>query len=335
MKKIRWGILSTAGIAQKELIPAFQRSKNAEVIAIASGSSFKKAQEIAKEFQIDKVYGSYKKLLGDPEIDAVYIPLPNHLHKKWVIEAAGAKKHILCEKPAALNTAEVMEMMVACDKNNVLFMEAFMYFFHPQHNRVKEIIESGEIGEVRNMRASFSFYLNEEDWKHNIRMSAQKGGGSLYDIGCYAIHSLRNILCVEPETVHSHAVINKDYNVDTEMISYLTFPNNVRATFDVSFNVTKRSEYEVIGTDGRIIVPRAYRPDWNGGDGLVRVEKEGVIRTEMINADQYCNQVSHISKAIREGKSNVNLDFSNTIHNMKVIDACHASIASKKQVTIS
>ncbi|HLQ71637.1 MAG TPA: Gfo/Idh/MocA family oxidoreductase [Bacillota bacterium] len=335
MKKIRWGILSTAKIAQKELISAFQRSKNAKVIAIASGSSLNKAREIAEEFQIDKAYDSYEKLLGDSEIDAVYIPLPNHLHKKWVIKAAEAKKHILCEKPAALNTAEVIEMKTACEKNNVLFMEAFMHFFHPQHNRVKEIINSGEIGEVRYMRASFSFYLNEKEWEHNFRMNEQNGGGSLYDIGCYTIHSLRNILCVEPETVHSYATLNNAYNVDTDVISYLTFPNNVKATFDISFNATNRCEYEVVGTDGRIIVPRAYRPDLNGGDGLVRVEKQGVIRTETINADQYCNQVSHISAAIQEGKCNVNHDFSNTIHNMKVIDACHASIASKKQVNIS
>src|SRR5690625_3919284 len=136
MEKVRWGILSTAGIAQKELIPAFLRAENAEVTAIASGSGIDRAQEIANRFQIKKVYDSYKRLLHDTEIDAVYIPLPNHLHKKWVMEAARAKKHILCEKPAALHAAEVMEMKAACDEHDVLFMEAFMYYFHPQHDRV-------------------------------------------------------------------------------------------------------------------------------------------------------------------------------------------------------
>lgn len=145
MKKVRWGILSTAGIAQKALLPAFSRAENAVVTAIATGSDLAKANEIAEKFQIEKVYDDYEKLLNDPFIDAVYIPLPNHLHKEWVIEAAKNGKHILCEKPAALTAEETAEMIEVCEAKNVLFMEAFMYYFHPQHARVKEIIASGEI----------------------------------------------------------------------------------------------------------------------------------------------------------------------------------------------
>src|SRR5699024_125214 len=141
---IRWGVLSTAKIAQKELIPAIKRAVNAEVTGIAS-SSEEKAKEVAQKFSIQKVYSSYEQLLDDPEIDAVYIPLPNHLHKEWVIKAANKGKHILCEKPAAVNAAEFEEMQAVCEEQDVIFMEAFMYHFHPQHERVKEIIASGEI----------------------------------------------------------------------------------------------------------------------------------------------------------------------------------------------
>ena len=332
MTKVRWGILSTAGIAQKELIPAFKRATNAVVTAIATGSGIEKADEVAERFSIEKTYDSYEKLLADPEIDAVYIPLPNHLHKRWVIEAAKKGKHILCEKPAAINADEFQEMIEACKKHDVLFMEGFMYHFHPQHERVKEIIDSGEIGGVTYMQAGFSFYLDEGKRGNNIRMSDQKGGGSIYDIGSYAIHSLRNILREEPESVHVHAVTDPEYHIDTDVVAYLTFPNGVRAIFDSSFNLAMRNEYKVFGTKGSIVVPRAYRPDNNGGDGLIIVEKNGVSRTETLNGDQYRNQVEHLSQAILTGNHQLNHDFDNTLSNMRVIDACYESIKTGKQV---
>ena len=250
MNKVQWGILSTANIAQKELIPAFQRAVNAEVAAIATGTNITKAKQIADTFHIEKVYDSYEKLLDDPEIDAVYIPLPNHLHKEWVMKAAEAGKHILCEKPAALNADEALTMYRTCQKHQIIFMEAFMYYFHPQHERVKEIVESGETGDVKYMRAGFSFYLDQKEG--NIRMSHEKGGGSIYDIGCYAIHSIRNVLCAEPETVHAHAIKDAAFNVDTDVLAYMTFRDGIRASFDISFQLDKRSEYVVYGTEGTI-----------------------------------------------------------------------------------
>ena len=335
MKKVRWGILSTAGIAQKELIPAFKRATNAVVTAIATGSGIEKANDVAERFSIDKTYDSYEKLLADPDIDAVYIPLPNHLHKKWVIEAAKKGKHILCEKPAAINADEFREMELACKEHDVLFMEAFMYHFHPQHERVKEIIESGEIGEVTYMQAGFTFYLEEERRGSNIRMSEQRGGGSIYDIGSYAIHSLRNILGAEPESVHVHAITDPEYHIDTDVVGYLTFPNGIRASFDSSFNLAMRNEYRVFGTKGSIVVPRAYRPDNNGGDGLIIVETNGVSRTETLNGDQYRNEIEHLSQAIMEGNRHLKHDFANTLNNMRAIDACYESIKTGKRVTLA
>lgn len=334
MTKVRWGILSTAGIAQKVLIPAFKRATNAIVTAIATGSGIERSIEVAERFSIEKTYDSYEKLLADPTIDAVYIPLPNHLHKKWVIEAAKQGKHILCEKPAAINADEFREMKEACKEHDVLFMEGFMYHFHPQHERVKQIIDSGEIGKVSYMQAGFSFYLDEEKRGSNIRMSDQKGGGSIYDIGSYAIHSLRNILRAEPESVHVHAVMDPDYHIDTDVVGYLTFPNGVRASFDSSFNLAMRNEYKVFGTEGSIVVPRAYRPDNNGGDGLVIVEKNGVSRTETLNGDQYRNEIEHLSQAILYGASELNHDIDNTLNNMRVIDACYESIKTGNVVEL-
>ncbi len=334
MKKIKWGILSTAGIAQKELIPAFQRAKNAEVVAIASESGIDRAKEVADRFFINNAYGNYDNLLQDPDIDAVYIPLPNFLHKKWVMKAAEAGKHILCEKPAALDREEFIEMREACKHAGVLLMEAFMYYFHPQHERVKEILDSGEIGEVRYMQAGFTFLLPDERRRESIKMSQEKGGGSIYDVGCYAIHAIRNILREEPASVKVESVIEEKYQIDTDAVGYLTFPSGVRATFDSSFNIAMRNEYRVFGTKGQIVLPRAFRPDQHGGEGQIIVETAAGTRIETINGDQYCMQIEHLSEAIIEEKNELYHQLENTDQNMLVIDACYESIRTGKEISL-
>jgi len=336
MKKVRFGVLSTAGIAQTVLIPALKRSLNAEVTAIASSSGLEKAHAVASEHDIAKVYDGYEKVLDDPDIDAVYIPLPNHLHKQWVIEAAKKGKHILCEKPAALNEAEVWEMKQACEAHQVLFMEAFMYQFHPQHDRVRELIDTGFIGEVRYMQGGFTFLMPEEDKAHNIRMSREKGGGSLYDVGCYPIHAVRSILREEPIKVSAQATVDPTYQVDTDMVAHLTFANGVRATIDASFSLAMRHEYRVFGTEGSITVPRAYRPDINGGEGLIIIEKAGSYQVETIQGDIYRSQVEHFADAILQGRSHNELKqtFTDTIQTVRLIDACYESIQTKKAVNL-
>ena len=334
MKKVNWGVLSTAGIAQKALLPAFMRAENAIVKAIATGSDLAKAKEIAEKFQIEKVYDSYEKLLDDPNIDAVYIPLPNHLHKQWVIESAKKGKHILCEKPAALTAKDAAEMIQVCEENDVLFMEGFMYSFHPQHARVREIIQSGEIGRVTYMTGSFSFYLGEERRAANIRMNAEKGGGSIYDIGCYAIHAIRNILEMEPETVQVHAVVDEKYGIDTDAVGHFTFSDGMRATFDCSFNAAMRHVYHIHGTEGTITVPRAFRPDNFGGEGIIQLEKGDTVTTEIVRGDQYCLEIEQLSKAILEGDKTVPHTVENTINNMKTIEACYQSISTNQKVWI-
>ncbi|MBT2678749.1 Gfo/Idh/MocA family oxidoreductase [Bacillus sp. ISL-35] len=329
MRKIKWGILSTANIAQTQVIPAIQRSASAEVEAIASSNG--KAAAAAAELNIPRAYETYEELLQDPTIDAVYIPLPNSLHRKWVLEAARNGKHVLCEKPAALTAEEMIEMDRYCKEQNVLFMEAFMYQFHPQHERVKEIIASGEIGEVKLMRSSFSFYMEDRDT--NIRMDRSLGGGSIYDIGCYCIHAMRTILEAEPANIHVHGKLDPDTGVDVSAVAYMEFDQGIQGVFDCSFEASFRNEYEIVGTKGRVLVPNAFRPDVSDGVGSIIVESEGQQRTEQVEGDIYLAEVDHFSEAILEKKPLI-YPAEKTIANMRVIDACYSSLKKDEKVTV-
>ncbi|MGM8365933.1 Gfo/Idh/MocA family protein [Virgibacillus sp. W0181] len=335
MKKVRWGILSTANIAQQQMIPAIIRATNAEVTAIATSSDVNKAKKIAEQFSIDKVYQSYEELLNDSHIDAVYIPIPNNLHKEWSIKAAIKGKHVLCEKPATMNAKEVRDIEMVFKENNVLFMEGFMYYFHPQHKRVKEIIGRGEIGEVSLIQSGHSYSMTKEDKNTNIRMRKEMGGGTIYDLGCYSIHLMRHILQTEPESVFVHAVEDPRYEVDMETVTYLSFPNGIRATFDTSFNLPVRHDYKIIGTKGSITVTRAFRPDLLGGEGHIIIEKGNKTRLETCHGDQYRSEVEHISQSIINGDNGVALDFNNTFENMRVIDACLKSLETKSVVKVN
>ncbi|MBB5325431.1 putative dehydrogenase [Anoxybacillus tepidamans] len=329
--KVRWGILSTAAIARKTLIPAIQRAENAEVVAIASGSG--KAHEAAQQLGIPTAYNNYEDLLADPNIDAVYIPLPNHMHMEWTMKAAEHKKHVLCEKPAALCEDDVRNMVEACRENGVVWMEAFMYQFHPQHQRVKEILASGEIGAVKSMRASFSFYLAERE--NNIRMDAKLGGGSLFDVGCYCVHSIRYLLETNPVVLSAHSTYDEQYGVDMTTSGWMRMENGVHALFDCSFDMFARNEYEIIGTNGKIIVPRAYRPDVQQGNGLIIIQTDdGKTREEVVNGDQYRLQVEHFSQCILAGTKPSYSDDA-IIQQAKVLDACRVSAETGKVVELT
>jgi D-xylose 1-dehydrogenase (NADP+, D-xylono-1,5-lactone-forming) len=329
MRKLKWGILSTADIGQTQVIPAILRSENAEIAAIASRSE--KAKSVADIFSIPTYYESYEDMLRDEIIEAVYIPLPNHLHKEWVIRAAKQGKHVLCEKPASLSAKEALEMMEVCKENGVQFMEAFMYQFHPQHQRVQDIIASGEIGEVKLMRASFSFFL--EDRKDNIRMNKAMGGGSIYDVGCYCIHVVRTILQSEPIQVEAFAELDPQSGVDVSAIVYMKLNNGINVVFDSSFDMNFRHEYEIVGTKGRIVVPSAFRPDVNGNIGLILVQSQQGERTEQVSGDQYKNQIEFFSSSIIEN-TQPSYKLESTLQNMSVIDACYQSIESKHPVKL-
>lgn len=329
MAKIRWGIISTASIAKIQLIPAIFRSDNAEAAAIASRSA--KVHEVAEALNIPKAYESYEELLDDPEIDAVYIPLPNHLHKEWVFKAAAKGKHILCEKPAALNAEEAEEMIEACLASNVKFMEAFMYQLHPQHVRVKEIMASGEIGDVKLIRSSHSFHL--ENRTDDIRMDKSMGGGSIYDLGCYSIQAIRHLADAEPVEVRVVSGLDPETGVDMLASAYLVLDNGMTGIFDCSFDMVSRNEYEVIGTKGTIKVPFAFRPDINAGMGLIVVEASGMVRQEKVYGDLYRLEVEHFSSIILND-SMPQITAESTIWNMRVIDACYKAIESGGTVSV-
>ncbi len=330
MKKIRWGVLSTAKIGLTQVIPAIGRADNAELAAIASRSD--KVHAIAKEHGVSKAYESYEELLADSEIDAVYIPLPNHLHKEWTMKAAAAGKHVLCEKPAALTAREAEEMVDFCRSKNVKFAEAFMYQLHPQHARVKEIMASGEIGKVRLIKSSHSFYMADRDT--NIRMDKQMGGGSLYDLGCYSIQVFRHLTDAEPVEAQAFAEMDKTDGVDMTAHGWLRFESGIRALFDCSFDMVPCNEYEVIGTKGSIGVPYAFRPDIVGGAGKIIVKAGDQQRTERVDGDSYRLEVENFSSAILDDREPW-ISGNSTIRNMRVLDACYESITTGLAVQLS
>lgn len=321
-RKVRFGIISTAAIAKDVMIPAIRRADHAEVVAIASESG--KSDQMAQELGIPKAYHSYEKLLDDPDVDAVYIPLPNSLHAEWAIKAAKKKKHVLCEKPAALSEEDVQRMIGACEENGVLFMEAFMYQFHPQHERVKQLLAAGEIGDIKYMRAHFSFYL--QDRETNIRMNDELGGGSLLDVGCYCVHSIRHILDTEPVELFAQSRFDPYRSVDLTTNGWMKMENGVSSQFTCSFDMFFQNEYEVVGTNGKIVVTRAYRPDVDRGEGRITVvSDDGNMREETVFGDQYAIQIEHFSLAVLEGTP---LLYSpeRIIKQARALDACRASM---------
>ncbi|SHM97158.1 Gfo/Idh/MocA family protein [Gracilibacillus kekensis] len=325
MSKLRWGVLSTAQIGRTQVIPAIQRSNNGEVVAIASRNQ-QKADETAIELGIPKTYDSYDSLLDDPNIDAVYIPLPNAMHKEWMIQAANKKKHVLCEKPVAITNSELDEMLTACKKNNVVFMEAFMYQFHPQHQKVKQLIKEGVIGDVAFMRASFSFYLED---RSNIRLSNELGGGAMFDVGCYTLHAIRNILGQEPSSVYASANYHPKLKVDMTMTGTLNFDNGIVTSFDTSFDSVSRESYEVVGSKGSITVTSAFRPDTNEDmAGEIIVSKDdGTTEVVKEAGDQYTLMAEDFADAVLNNQP-LTYDLTAMQNQMKVLDAVYES--SKK-----
>ncbi|PRO65460.1 Gfo/Idh/MocA family protein [Alkalicoccus urumqiensis] len=320
-KTIKWGILSSAKIAENSMVPAIHSASNSELHAVASASG--KAAETAASWKAETSYDSYEALLQDETIDAVYIPLPNALHKEWAIKAMHHGKHVLLEKPAAVTSEDIQEIREAGKETGMTWMEAFMYQFHPQHAFVKEQISQNVIGDVRRIRASFSFNLDLDS--SNIRLDPELGGGSLYDVGCYCVHVSRFLLDAEPTHVFSDGRY-KD-GVDISSTALLTF-DEADAVLDCSFQESPLNRYEVVGTKGRIEVPFAFRPDQNPNDGLgevfVKGEDGAVTKHETFAADQFTLQIEHFSQCLLDGTA-PSYTPESTHNNMKVIEALYTS----------
>ena len=243
------------------MIPALKKSDMAQVAAVASRDTTR-AHLFASEMDIPQSYGDYQALLDDDEIDVVYIPLPNHLHKEWTLRAAEAGKHILCEKPLALDAKECREMIAGAQANGVQLVESFMYRHHPRILAAKEMVRSGMIGEIRTIESAFTFKLENAD---DIRYQPEMGGGALMDVGCYCVNLSRLMAGREPITVQARAVWAQS-GVDDQLTGILDFGEGLIAHFDCGFNQTRRQRAIVAGSLGYLDLPEVFSPGSSGSD---------------------------------------------------------------------
>lgn len=316
---VHWGILGCARIVQEAIIPAMEEAANATALAIAS-RDLQKAKRWAEQYGIPRAYGTYEELLRDPEVQAVYIPLPNHLHLPWTRRAAQFGKHVLCEKPLAPTATQAHTMVRFCRRNRVFLMEAFMYRFHAQHSKVLELIDSGRIGEPKQIIANFTFTLAPGD---NIRLNATMGGGSLLDIGSYCVNVSRMLFRSEPLQVFGWSNTHPEREVDMTFWGAMRFPEGRCAFFCSSFELAPEQSYTIKGTRGTIHVPNAYLPPY---PTHIIVNGETI---EVNSRNQYTLEVECFSKAILTS-SGVPYPLADTLKNIAVLDALAASARRRK-----
>lgn len=326
---VRWGVLGTAGITET-VVPAMSRSACTEVVAIAS-RALDRAERTAQDLGIAKAYPSYDELLADPEIEAVYIPLPNFLHLRWVLAAAAAGKHILCEKPMAITADDARLMVEAATSADVVLVEAFMYGNHPRYDRIHQIIRSGEIGEVRAVRGTFTF--NASDETDLTAFAGHAGGGSLYDVGCYVMHAARQLLAAEPLAVTANAQISPEHgDIDMMTSALVEFPNGVSLLLQCGMWAADEDTLTVLGSNGRIEVPSAFFAA-RGNDGFT-VMVDGEVRHESApDVDHYTLQADMVSQAVRSG-SPVRYGSQDPVQGAAALEACITSLRTHTRVAI-
>jgi predicted dehydrogenase len=318
-RTLRWGVISTANIGSWAVNPAIHASRNGELIAVASRDQ-ERAREFARAGRIPTAYGRYEALLEDEQVDAVYIPLPNSLHHEWTIRAARAGKHVLCEKPLALDAAQCLEMEAAAQEHNVKLMEAFMYRFHPRTEHVVKMVRDGALGRLQTIRSAFTFRLTRPD---NIRLDPELGGGSLMDVGCYCVNVSRTIAGSEPIEVQAVSEPSAS-GVDARMVGSLRFPEGVYAQFDCALTMERREVYEVAGTDGWLEIPASFLP---GTDSVVIREHRGrghVVEHDVAGADEYQLMVEHFADCVLHDRE-PRYSAGEAARNMRTIEALYES----------
>jgi predicted dehydrogenase len=333
MTDLRWGILSTANVARTQVIPGIQKADRCRIVAIASRDATR-ALAAASAAGIPRAHGSYEDLLADPEVDAVYIPLPNHLHAEWTIAAVHAGKHVLCEKPLALTSSDAERMVAAAETAGVLLMEAFMYRLHPSWVAVQELVTSGRIGRLVAVQSWFSYF---NDDPQNIRNVAAYGGGALFDIGCYSVNLSRLLFGAEPQWVSASVIRDPATGVDVLTSGLLEFEAGV-ATFTCSTRAEDDQRVDVYGTEGRVSVeiPFNIPPDrathiflTRGGDPPVNPATE---RLTFETADPYTVEAQSFAAAVLDGRP-VPVPPADAVANLRVIerllesDVRHSSLA--------
>ncbi|HEU4782027.1 MAG TPA: Gfo/Idh/MocA family oxidoreductase [Ktedonobacterales bacterium] len=292
---VRWGVMSTAKIGVRAVIPAIAAASNARLVAIAS-RDMARAQTIAAGYPGVRALASYEALLDDNEIEAVYIPLPNSLHAEWAIRALEAGKHVLCEKPLGITSDEVRRIRAASEQANRWVMEAFMYRFHPQIRWALEQVAAGRIGAVRMVRSSFVFDLHSRP--SDIRLRGALGGGSMMDVGCYPLNFCRAVFGGPPREIAAHVGVPPDSEVETTIGAVLDFGEGRMGMIDASFSLPREFFAEVVGERGRIVLPAPYTP--GHAETVVRIEiGDETYERHFSGIDQYMLEVEAFSRGVR------------------------------------
>jgi predicted dehydrogenase len=323
MQPVKWGIVSTADINRK-VIPGAKASSKVDLVGVASRSQ-ERAEQYASRWEIPRAYGSYEALLADPEIEAVYISLPNTLHCEWSIKALEAGKHVLCEKPLSRHPEEVAAAFDTAERTGRHLMEAFMWRHNPQSARLKELVEQGAIGELRLVRSVFSYGLYDEA---NIRLMTELEGGALMDVGCYNVSGSR-FLAGEPGRVWGEAWFGPT-GTDWVFTGTMRFPGDVIALFDCGTALTNRDELEAIGSEGSLFVDDPWHclvP------GIELRREDGVERIEIEQQDSYRLELENLSDAVR-GSGAPLLGRDDALAQARVLEALHASATSSRPVTL-
>lgn len=330
MQKLRWGVLSTAKIGREKVIPALQASQHNQVIAICSRDE-QSARAAADTLHIERAYGNYHELLADPDVDAIYNPLPNHLHVEWSIKALEAGKHVLCEKPLGMNTEDAQRLVAAAAAHPQLkVMEAFMYRFHPQWQLAKKLVDEGRIGKLRTVHSNFSY--NNRD-AGNIRNKIEMGGGALLDIGCYSISLSRWLFGQEPDQVLGHITPMPGEEVDCLTSGIMEFRDGT-ATFTAATKLEPLQFVEASGEEGSLYLARPFYNDSSEPVQKIRITRNRIV--EEIEVPDH-NHYSAMGDAFAQSVFNnspVPTPLDDAIANMRTIDAIFESAAEGQWITL-
>jgi D-xylose 1-dehydrogenase (NADP+, D-xylono-1,5-lactone-forming) len=314
--KIKWGILGYARIARVNVIPAILRSSNAEFYAIASRDKAK-LKECGDAYPFSRMYEGYDALLDDPDVGAVYIPLPNALHREWTIKAARKGKHVLCEKPIALNAAECDEMIRVCKEQKVKLMEAFMYRYTRRTGKVQEVLAGGRLGDIKYINSCYRFFLANPA---SIKLIPELGGGSLYDVGCYPVNFIGMITNDDPESIAAECI--KDSGVDVMLSAVFKYRSGIIATLHCGFNAYQRIFSEIVGTKGALEVPDAFLDD----PGHITLTTDaGSERIDIEESDRYRYEIEDFSQAIIDNRDPM-FNLEETRRNAAIIDRIRAAL---------
>jgi xylose dehydrogenase (NAD/NADP) len=325
-ERVRWGVLGCAGIADWGVLPGLKLASLATLTAMAS-RTLSKAEAFAKKHGAARAYGSYEALLADPEIEAVYIPLPNGLHAEWSIKAMRAGKDVLCEKPIAMDAAEARQIQQVRQETGRLCLEAFAYRFNPVVAKTFEIARSGVLGELRFIHTCTSFHMSEPD-PANVRLRADIGGGALYDVGCYAINTQRMVAGREPLTAWAAMKWSERFDVDMSGTAMLDFGDGLKGTLGWGFETSFASAPSVSGSKGILVAPYGWRAP-EGQPALLLTVEGKVQELKIAHQSDYMGEVQDLSEAIRGLHKPVYVD-EPLEANMRVIDACYKSYRSGK-----